>query len=740
MPTVVTLASVKLAASSAVSWRLVSGTAPYQTEMSVHKSDWPQLSSQIGQPVRLRFEDARGQRTEFSDVYILNRLPSKGPNLVSFVVSDKRWLWPYKLIVRDYNIPRRTGDRTAKNNVPVENTVTFDEYEYRKSSLKKGVRWSAEDAVRDVLTLLEQRRFVIDSFPIKATTANEGRISVQNLVLRDQGDAALSKVLQMIPGAEVYVGADGVVRVFDGADLDAVDKFAQTELPPLTWEGQKIAYIDRAQIRPSEIHLYYQREVEALFDFSDDYSGGTSASPGRDTPFIENVIPTTDPVTTLTEYDPETNQSRERTVPAGTWVEVSKWLEAMNAQRTGAWEWKFDPIAAHWVIGDLEGVLGGTTQQGQNLDTLAEANVMARIEALKQHFRQSFRINRRYMERVRDMQPVRVAVLDPITGARAPACAWSQGCIIPTTKGFTVSSPGHPPASGMYRNVDHYSQGLSQTIDGAPSPMRVEIEDKDIGVFSLRWVESPYGTVSSYIPCNLKTEIGTLASPWRDLADQDTKPMGVGMKVEGTMTGITLANKLSCKAMVTIVPASPNNQRQYLRKIIKPEDISKLYRKEFRIQNGKGPVYSVFVPPAELTARYALANEQAASTGIAQLLGLSQEDLEQAGIDGEEIPGYLLINGKNEIRDHAASMAAEIFAQFADSTMGTSVTVVPKKLKLVGNIASAGITAAPAPSGKCLAVHEFSGAQRAISRIALLPDAVRNLILGILPNGAAPAK
>jgi len=744
MPTQVSIGNVFLAASAPVTWRLVTGVTPYQTSMSVHQSDWPKLEGQVGQPLTLRIDDARGVRTEFREVYILHKLPSSAPKLVTFLVADKRWLWSYKLIVRDYNVPRKTGDRTAKQTVPVETTVTIDQYTYRKSSLKNSRdRWGAQDVVRDVLDQLEPRRYLIDSWPVKdAATPTDGVISVQNLLLRDQGDSALSKVLQMIPGAEVYVGADGVVRIFDGTDLDAVDQFARTELPPLSWDGNKLEYVDRKAIRPREIHLYYQREVEALFSFSDDFSGQTSASLGRNAPFIENVIPTVDPSTRVSDFDPERGITDAKTVPMGTWVEAGKWLSAMNASKpaTSPWEWTFANFAPHWVLGDIEAALGGKAG-GQNLDVLADANVMARIQALKQHFRQTFRVNRRYMERVRDMQPVRVGVLDPVTGARATACAWSQGCLIPTTKGMMISSPGDASQSGMFRNVDMVSPNGSAIIDRAPSPVRVDIVDKDLGIFRLEWIESPYGTVAAYVPCNLVDERGTLSTPWRDLSDQDTRPTGMGVKIEGTTTGISLSPRLTCKTMVTIVPCAPNNQRQYLRRVVKAEDISALYRKEFRIKSGRGPVLSVFVAPGELTARYAFTDEAQAATGIQRLLGLDQEETDSAGIDGEEIPGYTLTNGKSEIEDHALSYAAELFAQFADSTMGQASSSIPSRgLKLVGNIGSVGVSVQSAPSGKCLAVHDFTGYQRVINRIALLPDSVRNLILGILPNGTQPAR
>jgi len=94
----------------------------------------------------------------------------------------------------------------------------------------------------------------------------------------------------------------------------------------------------------------------------------------------------------------------------------------------------------------------------------------------------------------------------------------------------------------------------------------------------------------------------------------------------------------------------------------------------------------------------------------------------------------VLTNGEREIKPHAVSLAAELLANFADNVQGQVVTRMPDTgVKLVGNMSGATIRVGSAPSGKVDAVHSFPGQQRQISRLAVMPESVRQLVLGIVP-------
>jgi len=739
----VTLGNVPLAATGSVSWQFVGGTSPYQTVMSVHKSRWRILEGQIGEPLNLKIVDSRGVETSINQVYILHLTPSDSPHRTSFLVSDKRWKWANKIVVRDFNMPRKTGDRTALNRVPVETQTVVDDYDYLAYSLQgdQGVKWSAKEAVKEVLEILEgagteSGGYRVESFPIKDTGGGAaGELSLQGITLRDAGDVALARMLTYVPGADVYVNAKGQAIVFDATDIDATKAHFQ-KIPPSTYAGEHAEWIDRKHIRPKKVIVHYQREIEILLRYEDNYGQVTSAQPVRNAPYLENVCPTVDPKTELSnEFDPESGMYQRKTVPPGTWVRFDKLLAAWDADKPeGSWPWTFKTIKMHWLKGNLEGVLGA---QGKDVDT--EANIALRVQAIRQHFRQTFRINRRYMTRVRSLRAVRVGMLDPVTGARAPAAVWGQACIIPTTKGEYIAarSTDETDKLKVYRNVDYLAPSRApgtQIIETAPGPTRVSIIDEELGIFRLSWEASPYGTVGSFIPCRIvcDTKLDGCV-PMRDLSQQDTQPVGPGLQVEEGANGIFLDKKLEYAVVLTVVPAAPNNEKQFHREEIEASDVQDLFRREFGITDGEGPDLHVVVPPGEVTARFALAVEDAAGAGIAELFGLNGAP-NTAGVEGPDVPGYILTNGEREIKPHATSFAAELLTAYADNIQGAVVTRVPKDgLELVGNMSSAAVRVAAAPSAKVDAVHSFPGQQRPISRLATMPESARQLILGIVP-------
>lgn len=733
--TVVTLASVPLAATAPIVWQFIAGTKPYSTVFTVHKPLWDRtLSKLMGKPSTLEITDSRQLKTTIFGVYILHIVPSDSPYRVSFVVADRRWLWGYKLIVRDFNTVRKTGNRTANfEQVPVETRQTFDTYDFLPYSLNpKQKRWSAKEALLHVLDIVEPKNVIVDGFPIEEKLAPEaGQFTLQNVMLRDPADIAIGKMLNHIPGADLWVDQNSRIRIYDATDLDEMEKYFR-KLPPSTYSGDAAAWVDRREVRPRAIRVYYQREVECVFDFSDDF-GPTSALPNRDAPFLENVLPTVDPETVVQEYDPESNEIKKKRVPPGTWITVHRWLQAMDETRPeGSLAWTFETIKKHWLKGDLEGVLGS-----RGLDLDEDARVAARVQVLRQHFRQTFRISRRYMERIRDLRAVRVALLDPVTGARAPAAVWGQACIIPTTKGKYMASRKPGRNYGVFRNVDFLApsaDGSTRLIDTAPGPAQVSIVDRELGIFRVEWINSPYGDVDSFVPCMLVDAKNRPTVVTRDLSMQDEQPMGAGMQVENGTNGIFLRETLQMRVMLTIVPAAPNNLRQFHGIEVEARNVATIFTREYRIAKGAGPVMEVFIPPGEATARFAWANDFDAQATLRDLLGLDTDDPAEAGLKGTDMPGFVLVNEERHLSSHAVSVGAEILAEYVDNVQGTVVTIKPKKgLQVIGNVATAALRVAAAPSAKVDAVHVFPGQTRRLSRFAMMSNSARAIVLGTIP-------
>lgn len=737
----VTIAGVKVSGHATIAWKFQTGVAPYMTVLTCTDDDWERiLNKKLAQGVTLTIVDSRGVKTEIKEVSILHKVASGKPTVTSFVVADRRWKWNRVLIARAYNISRKTGDvNFFKNVIPIEAAVTTAAYDYRTYSLKGGDEvWTARAAFEDAIHQLEDPADV--KFAEGFSASDE--FSLQNVILRDQGDVALARLMSFIPGTNVWVDRDGKIQVINTFDQEAAETHLKS-LPPATWDGDKSALIDRRMIRPKRVNVYYEREVEAVLTYSDNFSGGTSAPPSRDKLYIENVIPTVDPETTVYEYDPETNKTVKKVVGPGTYVEVSAWLEAMDkVKRQGSQPWNFDTLKVWWVAGNIEGALMPDELRGKGKDDTT--NVLNAIQALKDNFRQTFRISRRYMQRLQSIEAIRATLLDPVTGRRQPSSVWSQVCLIPTSKGKKTVARDNPDAAGMYYNIDTLPEFEDQLVKTSPSPQRLNFLDPDAGIFRLDSLADPYGGVASLIPCHVVNASGQLDVPSYNLEDQDKKAVGAGMRLQNGTNEIFLAPTMKFMAMVTIVAGAPNNKGAFHVEAVDPGDLAdKFEGSKFRIQDGEGPVLEMFIPASEVTARFAWTDDALASSTISQLIGLNDDDPTKAGVvddpdtpkdESVDLPGFTFVNHNREVKAHAMAAAAEMLQAYADSVHGRVSTIVPEKggMVLKGNMSGATIQVSTAPTAKVSAVHEFPGQSQPVSRFALLPKSVRLVTLGIV--------
>lgn len=734
-----TLDGIELAGQSATAWQFTTGTQPYRGVFHVHKSKWSQIERLLGKSSTLFVTDARGTSLAIRDVYPLEQLPSESPNRVYFTIADQRWKWPYRMLSRDYNIPKKTGDLSPIGEgakLPFGGFVTEDQYDYKGFSLSDGEAvWTAQEALEDALDVVTDfGKFDIADFPLNESARGGVRdFTLQNVIVRDPGDVAVARILAYIPGATLWVTPAGVVKIINAAKLDAAEGYLRN-LPGVTWDGETAVVVKRKAIRPGTVVVHYQREVELLMEYEDDYSQSLQLDPAR--PYIENVIPTVDEKTTVTEYDPVLRREIEKKdLPPGTYVSFKAWLEAMDEDKPeGSDPWTFNTIKLHWLHGDLDGALGA---RGKDLDE--DANIAMRVQAIKQHFRQTFRLNRLYVDRMKDLLDVRVAMLDPVTGFRAPAAVWGQACIVPSKKGEMMTERKNPQAAQYYRNVDYLKPSEDegrQIITTAPGPTRLVFADRDLGIFRLEWILSPFGTEQAFVPCHLVGEDSNdPKSPSADMTQQDSLPIAPGVKTEGKTNGIFLAPTLKFKALVTFIPGAPNNKFVYHREEIDAEEVQSIVKGDWRIQAGNGPDLEVFVQPGEASARFAWRRDTEAGKTIGKLLGVDRPNQSpvEAGIEDRELPGFLLINEQRELWSHARSTAAEMFSKFADSVQGRVTTPLPVNgIDVVGNMSGAAVVVAGAPSAKTIAIHNFPGIPRTLSRFAVMNESARQVVLGIV--------
>ena len=749
---VVTLAGVPLAATGAITWKFLAGVNPHTAILSCYQQDWDnRLSGKLGEATTLSIRDSRGRTHTIEDLFILHAVSSTKPHVASFVVADRRWRWHRRLVARVYNMSRKTGDKDLdEKTLPIEGKEGIPKYDYRPYSLFDGDEvWTARDALEDCLNLLESKEYggyggkvIFSSFPA------DNQFTMQNVVLRDAGDVALARLLAMIPGANVYINKRGQIVVYNQHDLKAAESYLRS-LPPLTWDGDKPQQIDKRKIRPRKIIVHYEREVECVMHYEDDYDPNSQITFKRDQMYLENVVQTVDPQTTITEYDPEAKKDIEKTVGPGTWVNFDAWLKAMHKLHgpdinKGALPWTFNTIKRFWLKGDLEGKLVSSNIRGVN--TVDTSNVLTAVRALRESFRQTFRISRRYMERLQDVKAIRVALLDPVTGMRMPASVYGQACLIPTTKGTHIASRKNPDRAGLYYNisslpeVDSSGIGVEPLVKRDPGPQRLTFVDNQAGILRITGMDDPYGASASVIPCFVVNTDGDTTSPVIALQDQDDAPIGAGMRFQSATNEIWLSDYLKFKVLLTILPGSPNNRALFHTEEITAEEVREMFPK-YRIQDGSGPDYEVFVPSSEVTARFAWGHgsDKSCEDTVEKLIGLDEDDPTSGGLidnDGRplrDLPGFLLVNEDRELWNHSRAVAAETFTTFADSVMGKVATIMPPQdIELKGNMTGATIQVTAAPQSKINVLHDFPGVVRPISRLGFMSEGARKVVLGIV--------
>jgi hypothetical protein len=758
----VSLGGTMLAGSGSIVWKFTTGVHPYMTTMSVHESKWEKLKAKKGQPINLVITNSYGVKTTIEKLYILEEVPSGSPHIVSFSVADVRWKWNRKIIVRDYNMSKRTADKNFDNQtLPVDNKQSTPKYDYRPFSLYQGeFVWKAEECLKDFMETMigedpspgsggsRDKLYKIDSL------GASGEFSLQNISISDPGNLALQRLLSFIPGTNVWIDQKGVARFFNTLDVDKADNFIEG-LPPSTWDGDKHERVERLKIRPNQVNVYYEREWELLLQYEDDWRTTTQSNPVFNEPWVENVIPTVFEETTVNVYDYEENKVIERTVPPGTWVNAKEWLRVHNELLgpqavVGAMPWTFKTLRVFWIRGDLEGRLLGTQLRGKQgeVDT---TNARAAIQALREHFRTTFMISRRWMERLRDVKSVRVTLIDPVTGTRMPSSVWGQITVAPTTKGtamFDRKRGSQRGASAMYYLVDNYPENTTRTVENTVGPETLNFIDRDAGIFKLTAGNGTYGTYNTVIPGNTVNAAGEKRVAQYDLGGQDENgvAVGAGMRLQNGTNEWMLPYEYKFRAMITIVPGAPNNIRRMHREVVDHDEMVKYLNAPGDIAQGQGPPIDIFIPSAELTARYAWSIDDQAKESSIKLLGLDQDDPTLGGLEdnpdtkgqneARNPEGMVWVNEQREIYEHSRSVAAEILSHYIDATAGRITTRVPtgnsRLGDMYGNMTSASISVDGAPSAKVRVTHDFGSLVTPVSRLALMPESARKVVLGIV--------
>lgn len=725
MSTVVTLEEFPAILESPFQWRFQSGVKPSIARIPFMREDAKEIIKRFADvPFASRRRvtlTINGQ--EIKGLFVLGELQAEHPDVSIIEVADVRAWWSYSHTKRSYNIRRAVGFKRRKDwNEDLQVDVQPD-IDFAPWSLNKGVEWDSLAVINDQLESDDALGWIGFKFSVEPSVKSLKAMPIEGLEVDERSDSAMKRVLGFLPGADIKVDADGQVIVYskiDGSEDEVI--FNMQEL----FDGPRVIEQTNAAVRPSEIRVLFTREVEVRFDFIQQPVDGTRAGEGE-ARTIRNVIPVPDFSLTVGGRD----------VAQGTYVEevdlIVRYATDFNVSATQLDE----AIRVSFLPGlDLWAPLILT---GDSELTAVKANNAARISAIQRHYRQTYRINPKWHNRIRSIKDYLVATIDPETGQRAPAVAFMDHSIVPSAKSHLLSARKQiqgqaniiPSAELTYLiNVKGYpttALGPLRKDEARPAPARIKVEDEDQGIVRLEFLLDPYGLEQAVLPSTVdnvpavSTGAGrrTSAISFDAVTEEAARNFGVPQ--------LSQSHKLAI--VLTVIPGSPNNRNQFHEVVVKPKDVAKLLPREARkgLNEAYGPPMYLRVGPGIETARVAWSDDSEAVDAIEKIFGAREGKLKKEVVEKLTINSSENRAGAASLQRIAESMAASEYARMTDRLIGARQQAGAEAITPTGSIQNVEI--AVAGDGSVTTTANLPDELPRIEPFALLDNNTRRIVL-----------
>lgn len=577
-------------------WSLKSGVTPETRVVEVSTSRANKIKGLGPGPHELVMSKSDGGQS-VQGVYVLGEQPGDSPHTRGLLLADSRWLWPRKLVVRSYNVRRRTGKRRALG-TRAESADLVDDVAYAPWSLKAGGQtWTARDVLEDVLTEIHP-----PGFRLPAVLKRD--VPIEDLDLSTTGENALLRVLQYLPGYSVYVDYDGRIVVYDTRDEEVAGGTRTRDNPTGLGKahvGTGHAFrVDKRWVRPSRVDVYFVPEVEVRFNYAED-SQFTTQSRNREDPTLENVAP-------LPEWELDVDGVR---AAQGEWHKIGDAATTATSSTGGLLQAFEDNNPANATARSGLGVSLGQTEPlslsiirkyyfpglrsllatyAQLAQGAFDAVWLARVQTILQHYRLTFRILPKWLDKVRSVRAYRVGVIDSETGGRAPSQVWTDYTAIPEVKGIVHRESDREGRGWL---VSGYNADLASAKAG---PFRVDVFDQDQGLLRIEPRSDPWGYAQSVIPGHPDK------TPSMDLRRINNAELAD--TISATWGGAGLAASWQLSTVLTVIPASPNGLKRLYKRSVRADQVPDPLPAE-------GPPASVFIGPGVMTAMFGWDDAQA---------------------------------------------------------------------------------------------------------------------------------
>lgn len=699
---------VTLLGRSTVTWRQTPGVSPNVEAYEIAVEDEEAARAMQGRPVTLTIipggvaEEAE-RRLVVENLYVIGVFGGDLPQTRQVAVADRRYWWPRTHVFGRFNMRRRTGKNMLLNPQTDEfgNIPTTDEVGYLQPSLHfTGRPWTATEVLVEVMRILDIHGVREDIPDLRAS------LPIEQLELDDPGDQALARVLQYMGGINVYIDNNGSVKFYD-----SLSRSGEIE----AYEGGSEFYgrgfprlVQNAALRPSKVVVYFTREIEARFDAVE----RVVESPNLNYA-LENVLPVPDPRISI----------NGEWVGQGTWVTIEQAIQGWNDDVTtpppeNAGPLTRDVIYRLWHEGMWHAYTWNFDQTKPG--GLGRAAVWAmRIAVLRQHFRQTYRIKREWMDGILSFRTNRISIVNVATGDRAASPAWSDYCVVPTEIGGVV------PLDARYGiNVDGYDTSGAEfkLSTGVLSPLTVSTMDPELGVISLGFRMHPHGLLGHIIPSRV------LNVPTAAKRPQNGKPRW-WYEFNGKDLELPQLDPIHGVATIlTVVPAWPNNKTQFEAIEVTPAEahaaLAGIGAADPSILDSSGPPMELRVGAGMITARYGYQDNASHNLGVKQACGTSAWNAEPIFLRAS-------FTNRDDCVSVAKAMAASVYSGLIDRAVGQVMKAMNPRRHIAGTID--GITWSLNPDGEAsVGINLPMAAGSTRNFLSLLPASVRAVILRLV--------
>ncbi len=522
--------------------------------------------------------------------------PGPNPHIGRVLIGDIRWLFPYYRIWKAYNqryraAVRKRGAWDADPNLRED--ISEDQYELW--SLNPGTRqpWTALQVIRDVLTntidglntgqLFGQLQFLEEDADVRKLKS----LSMENILIDDDGAGALRRALALLPGIGFYIGYDGEPRLYSKFNA-SMESDQVNELGPHIVDAGWTSRISNSTTRPAAVDVLFPRKCEVRFDYAGiDFARWPLKENGGNDRLLENVIPV---------LDPDFRDAAGNIVSQGEWLEASEYITALGAQAAAISSGRLTKVTRRLIdVAMIPWVGAWALIEAAGLASLALAqekkyNFASRFAALQSHYLQTFRINPAWARSARVIDARLVGIFDSQTGTQAESPVWIDHMVVNSQKAMLVGAAAGVDFSLATKVEDARAENEPLNKDRPPSPFRVDILDMDAGLIRVTPRADVFANWSTLLP-----------SPMFNVPVYNSRRGALAfdcVSLEGT-TKLPELDSASARfnLVLTMVPATPNSRTQFHRVRVRPADLAAVLPDGAKrgIRNAKGPIKEVLV-------------------------------------------------------------------------------------------------------------------------------------------------